>query len=76
MNRVRLLQAAGALGVTSGSLLIWFAFQPENLLCPHERITEACNPNFFYLILGILVLLAGFGVAGFIYQRSSPNSGS
>ncbi|SFL21507.1 hypothetical protein SAMN04487950_2844 [Halogranum rubrum] len=72
MVQVRLLQALSFLGVTSGGILIWLAFQPENLMCPHERIIEACNPNFFYLIPGFLILLVGLGLAGFIYQRSSP----
>lgn len=78
MNRDCRALAIGGFGIAGAAVLIWLAFQPENLLCPHDRILDACNPNFLYIGSGILVLLASGGVAGYVYRHSptgpSPES--
>jgi hypothetical protein len=71
MTATRWLQGLSGISVIGGGILIWLAYRPANLMCPHERVIEACNPNFFYLGPGILFLLGGLGLLLFAHRRSS-----
>jgi hypothetical protein len=72
MNSPPRSEKLSILGIVSGCVLIWLSFQPENMLCPHERIIQACNPNFFYLIPGILVVLIGISLLVVQHRRNPP----
>lgn len=76
MSWSRRFQALGILGLAGGGLLIWLAFQPGHLMCPHERIVDSCNPSFRYLIPGILGSLMGLGLIGYGSQYRLTDSSS
>lgn len=70
MMKIRRSSILATICVVVGGVAIWLAFRPENLLCLHDRIIPACNPNFYYLVPGIIVVIGGLAILIFRYKRS------
>lgn len=73
MYSTRLFQAIGTLGIVSGSILIWYAFQRQMCLMVGGP-GDHCSPNIVYLLPGILIVLVGISLLVFSHRRNPTDS--
>ena len=67
--RTKLLQSLGVLGIVSGGIAIWYAFQRQMCIMVGGGI-DSCTPNLVYLIPGILAALVGISLLTVLYRRN------